>query len=117
MNEKEFNEVVGNRIRLSRKRKGMTMKQLGKAVNLHESSISRYEKGNLDTLGIEKIKEFAKVLDVSPAYLLGWQEMPTLKEEMVNKWIDKVGELNFNEKELDELISYAQFIVSKRGDK
>lgn len=116
MLDKNYNSDVGNRIRKYRKLKHLTMKELGEQIGMSEGNVSRYERGEL-ALDVKQLMQIAKVLDVPPKKLAGWCEEPTQKEEMVNKWIDKVGELNFNEKELDELISYAQFIVSKRGDK
>lgn len=68
------NIEIGNRIRETRKKRNMSMKELGKRVNLHESTISRYEKGEIQALDIEKLKEFAKALDVSSSYLIGWEE-------------------------------------------
>src|SRR5699024_746275 len=50
------------------------MKELGKLVNLHESTVKRYEDGEIKALDIAKIKEFARVLRVSPIFLLGWDE-------------------------------------------
>lgn len=68
------NKKIGERIRAARKNIDMTMKELGKLVDLHESTIQRYESGEIKTLDIEKIKEFAKALKVNPVYLLGWDE-------------------------------------------
>nr|DAD77400.1 MAG TPA: helix-turn-helix domain protein [Siphoviridae sp. ctulf7] len=116
MLDKNYNSDVGNRIRKYRKLKHLTMKELGERIGMSEGNVSRYERGEL-ALDVKQLMKIAKALDVPPKKLAGWCDEPTQKEEMVNKWIDKVGELNFNEKELDELISYAQFIVSKRGDK
>ena len=70
------NIKIGQRIHNSRKQKKLSMKELGKMVGLHESTISRYEKGEIMSLDIEKMKDFAKALDTTPAYLMGWdQEM------------------------------------------
>ena len=44
MNDNYMKEV-GSRIRETRKRQGMTMKELGNKIGLHESSVSRIEKG------------------------------------------------------------------------
>lgn len=74
--ENEKNVKIGLRIHNARKAKKLSMKELGKMVNLHESTISRYEKGEIMSLDIEKMKAFAKALDTTPAYLMGWdQEM------------------------------------------
>lgn len=73
----DYNIQVGKRIKKSRKKKGISMKVLGEMVNLHESTISRYEKGEIKALDIEKLKEFAKVLDVPTSYLIGWDYVET----------------------------------------
>ena len=68
-----YNIEVGKRIHDSRKKLKMSMKELGARVNLHESTVSRYEKGDIKTLDLEKIEEFAKVLGVSSSYLAVWE--------------------------------------------
>ena len=114
-----YNIEVGERIRKERKKQNMTMKELGKKVNLHESTISRYEKGDIATLDIDKIKEFANVLGVSTSYLTCWEEkdnnetLPSF-DNATRKWYEQVGELNFNEREFQELVNYAKYIISKR---
>ena len=76
-----FNAEVGERIRKARKNKKLSMKKLGEMLNLHESTISRYEKGEIQALDIDKLKEFADVLNVSPMYLMGYET----QEEQVTK--------------------------------
>lgn len=74
MDKSQFNIEFGSRLYEARKRRKLSMKRLGEKVNLHESTISRYEKGDIQTLDIEKVKEFAKALEVTPQYLMGWDE-------------------------------------------
>ena len=59
MNDR-YNAEVGERIKKARKAKKMSMKHLGELVHLHESTISRYEKGGIMALDVEKLKEFAR---------------------------------------------------------
>ena len=114
-NTKSYNKFVGERVRTCRRRKGLTMKELGEKIGMSEANVSRYERGEF-SLNISQIKEIAKILDVQAKYLCGWGDSPTVKEEMMNKWIEKVGELDFSEKELDELINFAKYIISKRKE-
>lgn len=72
MTYNNINKEIGLKIHNARKNKKMTMKELGKEVGLHESTISRYEKGDIQSLDIETIKKFAKVLEVDASYLSGW---------------------------------------------
>ena len=69
-----YNREFGKRICSARKNLGITMKELGKKVGLHESTIQRYESGEIKTLDIEKVREFSKALKVSSVYLMGWEE-------------------------------------------
>lgn len=68
-----YNKEFGKRIHNARKTLGMTMKELGDLVGLHESTIKRYEDGKIKQLDIEKAKDFAKALKVSEPYLMGWE--------------------------------------------
>lgn len=70
--DERFNIQVGQRIFETRKSKKMTRAELGEKVKLHESTVKRYEDGQIKSLDIDKLKEFASALDVDPAYLIGW---------------------------------------------
>lgn len=72
--EKTFNQRVGLIIFNARKKKKLSRAALGEIVNLHESTIKRYEDGQIKTLDIEKMKEFAKALDIPPEELMGWND-------------------------------------------
>ena len=69
-----YNKEVGKRIYKARKDLGLTLKEFGKLVDLHESTVKRYESGDIKTLDIDKLKEFSNALKVTPIYLLGWEE-------------------------------------------
>ncbi|MCX7118216.1 MAG: helix-turn-helix domain-containing protein [Legionellales bacterium] len=63
-------EEIGNRIRNERKSKGITRKVLAELTDdLNISRINNYERG-VRTPGPEEIKQLAKALAVSPAYLM-----------------------------------------------
>lgn len=88
----DYNIQVGERIRQSRKAIKISMKELGKRVNLHESTVSRYEQGEISALDIDKLNEFAKALNVSTSYLLGWKDnsLQQLREN-ANKTIEEIA--------------------------
>lgn len=109
----DFNVEVGKRIKKARKLKKISMKKLGELVNLHESTISRYEKGGIMALDIDKLKEFAKVLDVSVSYLMCMDEQPAAQ---VLDWNKELGEFNFTDSETQEIINFARYIISKRTE-
>lgn len=104
---KTFGIDVGNRIRSERKRNRLSMKELGSRVNLHESTISRYEQGYIQSLDIEKIEEFARALNVTPSYLMGWTD--TKKRDALTDIINILTDA-----EIDELLNYANYLLNKR---
>ena len=67
---------MANRIRELRKKRGITMKQLGEVVDLAESTISQYETGKRqpDNETLLKISEY---FGVTVGYLLGYEAMMT----------------------------------------
>lgn len=71
MSEK-FNKEVGRHLYEARKQKGYSRAKVGELVGLHETTVKRYEDGEIKALDIEKIKLFAKALNTPAASLLGW---------------------------------------------
>lgn len=69
--EKEvvYTENIGENIRLARKARGLTQKQLGDLCGMADSAIRRYELGN-GRPKIETIQRIAKALDVDPFSLM-----------------------------------------------
>nr|DAO89623.1 MAG TPA: helix-turn-helix domain protein [Caudoviricetes sp.] len=61
---------TSDRIRESRELLKLTKRELAKRIGVHESSISKYEKGLVD-LPLSKITELSRVLKVSESYLMG----------------------------------------------
>lgn len=65
--------VTPARIKSAREDLKLTKRELAKRIGVHESSINKYEKGLVDIL-LSKISELARVLKVTEAYLMGWEE-------------------------------------------
>lgn len=59
-----INIHVGNRIRMYRKSRNITLQQLADQIHKSKSTVSKYEKGEI-TLDIESLYEIAQVLQVS----------------------------------------------------
>lgn len=63
-----------NRIRERRKQLGMTQEELATKMGFKtKGSISKIEAGERN-LPTSKIKQFAEILDTTPAYLMGWED-------------------------------------------
>ena len=68
----EIQTIIKNR----RTELGLTMKDVAKALDVSEATISRYESSAIQNMGIDKIEPLAKVLRCSPGYLMGWEDTP-----------------------------------------
>lgn len=66
--------TVGERIKQRREELGLTQMQLAYKMGYNtRSSISRTEQAG-DDIGTNRIVKFAEALNVSPAYLMGWED-------------------------------------------
>ena len=72
--------TIGERIRYLRTQKGLLQEDLAKATNSKKQAICKYENGIVTNIPLDKIEIMAKVLDVSPAYLMGWEEENSSEE-------------------------------------
>ena len=68
----DYNKSVGRRLYEARKAKGYSRAKVGELVGLHETTVKRYEDGDIKSLDIERLKAFAEVLGTSATDLLGW---------------------------------------------
>lgn len=64
-----------NRIHSLRKEKGLTLLDVANRLGVTESTVQRYESGNIRNLKYETIVELADLFECSPAYLMGWESV------------------------------------------
>lgn len=64
--------TIGERIRNQRELIGITQTDLANKVKISKQTLHKYEKNIITNIPSDKIEEIAKVLDVTPAYLMGW---------------------------------------------
>lgn len=65
---------MADRIKERRILMGYTQEELGEKLGLQKSAIAKYENGRVENIKRSIIANMAKVLDCSPAYLMGWSE-------------------------------------------
>lgn len=64
---------MGEKIYKLRKEKGLTLEELGNLVGVGKSTVRKWEKGMISNMKRDKISKLASALNVSPAYLMGWE--------------------------------------------
>jgi transcriptional regulator with XRE-family HTH domain len=55
----------------------MSQEELGRRVGVQRAAIQKYEKGTVKNIPIETIEKMAKLFDVSPTYIVGWDDSNT----------------------------------------
>lgn len=67
----------GERIKELRLLAEMSQDELGKRVGVQRAAINKYEKGTVENIPIKTIERMAQVFDVSPSYIVGWNNEDT----------------------------------------
>lgn len=103
--------TVGDRIRKQREKLGISQTELAKKVKSSKQTIYKYETNVITNIPSDKIEEIADVLNVSPAYLMGWEDNLTksnadLVVDMLtdNNLIEHIQKLNSLTKEHQQTI-------------
>jgi repressor LexA len=65
---------MGERIKMLRKINGFSQEELAQKLELKNSAIQKYENGTVENIKRSKIEQLAKIFNVSPAYIVGWEE-------------------------------------------
>lgn len=66
--------TIGERIKERRKQLGLTVDELSERLNKNRATIYRYESNDIEKLPTTVLEPLAKALEVTPAYLMGWEE-------------------------------------------
>lgn len=74
--DNDFQVNVGKLIYSARKAKRMTRIELGEKIRLHETTIKKYEDGDIINLDIQKLREFSNILDIPFLKLIGYDPLP-----------------------------------------
>lgn len=71
-----MSEVLGKRIKELRTLSNMSQEELGRRVGVQRAAINKYEKGTVSNIPLTTVEQIAYVFEVSPAYLVGWEDKP-----------------------------------------
>ena len=66
--------TIGERIKKSRENANLSQTELAEKLNTSKQTIYKYENGIVTNIPSDKIENMAKIFDVSPAYIMGWEE-------------------------------------------
>lgn len=67
----------GTRIKELRTISKMSQEELGRRIGVQRAAINKYEKGMVTNIPLQSLEKIASVFDVSPTYLVGWDDSNT----------------------------------------
>lgn len=119
---------IGERIRITRIKQGLTIEELASRLGKNKTTIYRYENGDIENLPLGILDSLASALNTTPAYLMGWSENygkghsndeSTMTPEMtyLYKWFAKYDLNSLTEDECNKVLEYAKFLISIRDNK
>jgi transcriptional regulator with XRE-family HTH domain len=82
---------VGQRIKQRRKELRISADMLGEALGKDRSTIFRYERGDIEKLPLDILEPIAKILQTTPQYLMGWEEVKK-KNDVLSDIVLKLNE-------------------------
>ena len=66
---------IAENLQKARKKCGYSYQQLADKTGLSKSTLQRYESGAIQSLSLGKAEQLAQALNITPAELLGWQDL------------------------------------------
>jgi len=76
--------TIGEKIKQLRESKKITQTELASVLKTTKQNIYKYETGIISNIPSDKIEIIANYFQVSPAYLMGWEESGWLIDPSVN---------------------------------
>ncbi len=73
---------MAERIRKRRKEMGFTQEELALALGLQKAAVAKYESGRVENIKQAILLKMAELLDCTPAYLMGWSNVPREADSM-----------------------------------
>ena len=68
------NDLMAQRIKELRTKKGLSQEQLAELLGLQKSAIAKYEKGRVINIKRSTIANMAEIFHCNPSYIMGWDE-------------------------------------------
>ena len=86
----------GSQIRKRRIELGLSQTDLAEKVSVSKQTLYKYENDIVSNIPSDKIEAIAKVLHVTPAYIMGWSEFQYEEIPSVKKTSQHIPSLNDN---------------------
>ncbi len=115
---------IGGKLKQRRIEEKISAEELANKLGVSKSTIYRYEKGEIAKVPTETLEKISKILNTSPAYFMGWSDIPNNTKSDIVVIYDKLNQirqekvLNFASNQLaeQEQENTVSSIFSKKED-
>lgn len=104
---------IGDRIKYKREQKGLTLEELGKLCKTTKQTVYKYENSIVTNIPLDRLALIAQALDVSQAYLMGWNDYPTATISTTNSSPADAIYNALNELGKEEYIRYGRYLTGR----
>ena len=85
--------TTGERMKQRRKELGFSAEKVAERLGVSPATIYRYERGDIEKVPGDSLGELAKILQTTPAYLMGWEEKPKPAPRPIPKGFEPMPEM------------------------
>lgn len=115
--------TIGDRIKKQRELLGISQVELSEKIKVSKQTLYKYENNVITNIPSDKIELIGKVLEVSPSFLMGWENEEKVADSLfsltaspkVQQLVDVVSDMK--PELIDKVIDYAEYVKAKEeGD-
>lgn len=115
--------TIGQRIKQRRKELGLSADEVAEKLNKNRATVYRYESGDIGDMPISVLEPLSKVLQTTPADLLGWYEYEVndtdifpiiLENHKLKEHIKKL--IKLNDVEQESVYNMIDFLTTKKDE-
>lgn len=66
--------TIGDRIKCEREKKNISQTDLAKAISVSKQTLYKYENNIITNIPSDKIEKISEILDITPTYIMGWND-------------------------------------------
>lgn len=118
--------TIGEQIKKRRLELGYSVEDVAEMLGKNRATIYRYENNEIENLPANVLEPLAKVLQTTPAHLMGWEDNhtfntdistePVEREESELVYLARKGDVELTEEQKRNIIRYINFVFDEEKE-
>lgn len=105
--------TIGMRLKHLRTIHRYTLDQVGELIGATKQTLYKYENDIITNIPVDKIESLARLYQVKPAYIMGWESDPTLQDEPTTLAAHHEGD-EWTKEELEDIELFKELLRLKK---